>query len=143
MPSSLNPPERQIKEQTCIIKHRRNEFPILIIHSTPYYQFHSHESIHIKIALQDTFLESIRLHPRRSRRGRWGDSHRRRRHLADTLRAFVEGGRFAGVGGGGERGALRLRDGTLGAGSKLLGPVEATAFSCSSGNGKVRCSSGL
>jgi hypothetical protein len=45
--------------------------------------------------------------------------------------------------GGCERRALRLRHGALGTGSKLLRPVEATAFTWTSGNGIVRSSSGL
>jgi len=101
--------------------------------------------IHVEIPLQNPFLERIGLLSSRSH----GSSRRNRCRggsweFTDAVGSVMNGalGRGSSIGrGGGERGALRLRDGALGAGSKLLRPVEATTFTWTSGR-KVRCSSG-
>jgi hypothetical protein len=106
-----------------------------------------HLLIHVEISFEDTLLEGIRLSWLGSDRcgNGNGNGSGRSRHLTDALSSLMHRNLSSlGNGRGGREGrTLALRDGALGAGSKLLRPVEASTFTWTSGNGKVRCSSGL
>jgi hypothetical protein len=83
-------------------------------------------SVHVKITLQNSLLESIRLGPLRlpgllldGRSLSW-----RLRHLGNGLCPIVDGASWRRGGGEREGSARSTYDGTLGTRPKLLGPVE-------------------
>lgn len=89
-------------------------------------------SVHVKVALEDTLLEGVGL----LRNPGPGSLGWRGGHVRDRLGALVDGGlRRGGDVAGARRGAVETRgkgegraragDGALGAGPKLIGPVEA------------------
>lgn len=103
----------------------------------------SRRLIHVEVSFEDTLLEGVRLLPRRlGRRAHWrGDGRWRSWHVAHTLLAVMSGHLLCSRGGGRKAGTLGLRDRALSSRSKLLRPVEASAFTCTSRNGIVRCCS--
>jgi hypothetical protein len=100
-------------------------------------------SIHIEISLQDALLERIRLLASWLCWGRsWSRSRYRRAGHLDAPGSVMRS-RPGAERGGREGRTVGLGDGALSARPKLLGPVEATAFTWTRRNGKVRCSSRL
>jgi hypothetical protein len=83
-------------------------------------------SVHVKVTLQDSLLESIRLGPLRLP-GLLLDGRslsRRLRHLGNGLCPIVDRASWRRGGGEREGSARSTYDGTLGTRPKLLGPVE-------------------